>query len=303
MSLAGESKAGLDHVVIAAHDLDALGALYAHLGFQVGDTNRHPWGTENKIIQLSGQFIELISISSDFSASDLANNAKPFAGFLARFLSRRQGAAMLARSTDDARALHADWQAAGLGLPGMLDFERAAVGAAGASVRVAFSLTFGDLQDDGEAVGIFACQHHEPQNFWFADRQKHTNCARVISKTVFVSQSPDELGAKLARLHGVTAVEQADGNVSWIAPLCDTTLEVISPAVADERYGAQVETSGIIALHIATDGLERIEACLAAGAIPHECRHDGSIVLSPETAMGTALVFEASEVVSEPSSR
>ncbi|WP_146038764.1 VOC family protein, partial [Paracoccus sp. SY] len=41
----------IDHVVVAVRDLDGAADLYARLGFQVGPRNRHPWGTENRIIQ------------------------------------------------------------------------------------------------------------------------------------------------------------------------------------------------------------------------------------------------------------
>jgi catechol 2,3-dioxygenase-like lactoylglutathione lyase family enzyme len=38
----------IDHLVIAARDLEAQAAFYRRLGFQVGTRNRHPWGTENQ---------------------------------------------------------------------------------------------------------------------------------------------------------------------------------------------------------------------------------------------------------------
>ncbi|RYE71196.1 MAG: VOC family protein, partial [Hyphomicrobiales bacterium] len=51
---------GLDHLVIGVADLDAAGAFYDDLGFRVGARNRHPWGTENRIVQFPGAFLELI---------------------------------------------------------------------------------------------------------------------------------------------------------------------------------------------------------------------------------------------------
>ncbi|MBN9147100.1 MAG: VOC family protein [Nitrobacter sp.] len=54
----------IDHVVVAVHDLDAAGAFYQRLGFQVGGRNHHPWGTENRLIQFNNAFIELIAVGS-----------------------------------------------------------------------------------------------------------------------------------------------------------------------------------------------------------------------------------------------
>ena len=50
---------GIDHLVLAVHDLDAAGDFYEKLGFRVGARNRHPWGTENRIVQFPHIFLEL----------------------------------------------------------------------------------------------------------------------------------------------------------------------------------------------------------------------------------------------------
>jgi catechol 2,3-dioxygenase-like lactoylglutathione lyase family enzyme len=53
---------GLDHIVHVVRDLEAAGAFYARLGFQVGARNRHPWGTENRLVQLPGFFLEILTV-------------------------------------------------------------------------------------------------------------------------------------------------------------------------------------------------------------------------------------------------
>ncbi len=58
----------IDHLVIAARDLPEQAALYRRLGFQVGARNRHPWGTENHIVQFDGAFLELIGLGDEFAA-------------------------------------------------------------------------------------------------------------------------------------------------------------------------------------------------------------------------------------------
>src|SRR5438132_324481 len=54
---------GLDHIVHAVRDLDAAAELYRRLGFTVGAPNKHPWGTHNRIVQLPGFFIELLTVA------------------------------------------------------------------------------------------------------------------------------------------------------------------------------------------------------------------------------------------------
>src|SRR5687768_10508179 len=55
-------RRGLDHIVHAVRDLDAVGERYAALGFTVGARNKHPWGTHNRIVQFQGVFIELLAV-------------------------------------------------------------------------------------------------------------------------------------------------------------------------------------------------------------------------------------------------
>jgi catechol 2,3-dioxygenase-like lactoylglutathione lyase family enzyme len=40
----------IDHLVLAVHDLENAADFYTRMGFQAGARNRHPWGTENRLI-------------------------------------------------------------------------------------------------------------------------------------------------------------------------------------------------------------------------------------------------------------
>ncbi|MFX8809231.1 VOC family protein, partial [Acinetobacter baumannii] len=53
----------IDHLVVAVHDLDQAAGFCHRLGFQVGARNRHPWGTENRLVQFASSFIELITVA------------------------------------------------------------------------------------------------------------------------------------------------------------------------------------------------------------------------------------------------
>ena len=53
---------GFDHLVWAVEDLDAAAAGLEALGFTVTPRARHPWGTENRLVQLDGFFLELLAI-------------------------------------------------------------------------------------------------------------------------------------------------------------------------------------------------------------------------------------------------
>ena len=86
---------GIDHLVLATKDLDAQSDLYRRLGFKVGARNQHPWGTVNHIVQFPGSFLELVTTGPGFKMPSEDDPIAGFAGFLARYLERREGFAML----------------------------------------------------------------------------------------------------------------------------------------------------------------------------------------------------------------
>src|SRR5215204_7032391 len=98
---------GLDHVVHAVHDLDAAADLYRRLGFTVGARNRHAWGTHNRIVQLPGFFIELLTVAEP---DKLGNDGfSALFGTVNRiFLKRQEGLSFLILESSDATADAAD---------------------------------------------------------------------------------------------------------------------------------------------------------------------------------------------------
>ena len=92
---------GLDHIAHAVRDLDAAGDLYRQLGFTVGARNRHPWGTHNRIIQLPGFFIEILTLAEPEKLGAEGFSVL-FAGFTQDFLKRQEGLHLLLLESADA---------------------------------------------------------------------------------------------------------------------------------------------------------------------------------------------------------
>jgi catechol 2,3-dioxygenase-like lactoylglutathione lyase family enzyme len=59
----------IDHLVVPVRDLDGAATFYERLGFTVGARNRHPWGTENRLIQFPQNFIELNRVQFESDSS------------------------------------------------------------------------------------------------------------------------------------------------------------------------------------------------------------------------------------------
>ena len=136
----------IDHLVVAVQDLDQAGRFYQRLGFQVGARNRHPWGTENRIVQLPGSFIELITLGEGAAIAPHQESAFSFGAFVQDYLKDREGLAMLVLDSQDAQADAALFSQKGVGSFEPFHFERSGRRPDGSETKVAFTLAFASAE-------------------------------------------------------------------------------------------------------------------------------------------------------------
>jgi hypothetical protein len=279
---------GIDHLVLASRDLDALADAYRRLGFQVGARNRHAWGTENHIVQLEGAFLELIGLGADFSAPAPQAPVAPFAGFIEAYLRHREGLAMLVLQSSDALADQAAYDAAGLGFAPPLHFERRGKRPDGSDVHVAFSLAFARSAGIADA-GFFVCQQHHPENFWNPAFQVHVNTARRVQGVVLVAAAPAEHAPFLSAFAGGEPRPSGDGMVVQAG---SGEIEIMTPIAFHERFGVAMDEAGprLGACRIGVADLGVAADRLTIQQIPH-ARSDARIVTS---VGGCVIVFEPS---------
>lgn len=281
----------IDHLVIPARDLTAQADLYRRLGFQVGARNRHPWGTENHIVQFDSAFLELIGLGEGFAAPAPEPGVYSFAGFVAAFLARREGLAMLVMRSLDAEADRRQFKADGIGDFARFDFARKARRPDGSEVDVAFSLAFAASRAAPEA-GFFVCQQRFPENFWSRAAQVHPNGARGIAGLAIAQENPREaaeflrrfVGAAAARREGPGFVVEADG----------ARIECCPRSALAERYGAAAigaDGAPMSLARIVVADLTATRKVLEARGVGYRER-DGALVVGAGDAMGAALAFE-----------
>jgi catechol 2,3-dioxygenase-like lactoylglutathione lyase family enzyme len=151
----------IDHLVLAVHDLDAAAAFYQRIGFQVGARNRHPWGTENRLVQFPSSFLELITVGADAHVPPHGPRSFSFGAFVHDYLAEREGLAMLALHSADAASAAVEFASEGVGDFEPFSFERDGRGPEGTTSRVGFTLAF--AQDPRlRGAGFFVCQQHAP---------------------------------------------------------------------------------------------------------------------------------------------
>jgi hypothetical protein len=281
---------GIDHLVIALQDLDAGARLYERLGFQVGALNRHPWGTQNRIVQFDGAFLELISLAPGGAPPDHAPGAFSFGGFVRDYLARREGLAMLVLDSADAGADAQAFAAAGIGAFAPFRFERIARRPDGTEKPVAFALAFA-ASDALPAAGFFVCQQLHPENFWDPAFQNHPNGARGVGAVALAADEPARHAEFLSAFAGAEATRPtAGGDLSFA--LARGRLDVVTPDDAATLY-VSVETADapcLAAFTIDVDDVERTARRLA-GAVPHQ-RIGSRLVVPASVAHGVAIAFE-----------
>lgn len=202
----------IDHIVVAVRELDKAADVYRRLGFQVGARNRHPWGTENRLIQFSSSFIELITVGKAAEIPPHRPRHFSFGAFVRDYLRQREGVAMLVLSSADAKsdaALFADHK---IGDFEPFSFSRKGVRPDGSETEVAFTLAFAQ---DCEALDLsfFVCQQHYPQNFWNRDFQQHANGATNIAAVTLTTPEPERQKCFLAAFSGGVPQHMPNGGI------------------------------------------------------------------------------------------
>jgi catechol 2,3-dioxygenase-like lactoylglutathione lyase family enzyme len=282
---------GLDHMVHAVRDLDAAAALYRRLGFTVGARNRHPWGTQNHIVQLPGFFIELLAIVEPEKLGD-DGFSEQFGKFNQRFLARQEGLSFLMLESEHVAADAAEFRSAGIGASAVLTFEREGAGPDGTKTKLGFSLVFArdPLAPD---IGFAISRSLNPQQFWNPEFQRHPNGVIEVGGAVLVAENPSDHHIFLSAFTGIRDLQATSSGI--VAHMQRGDVRIMDPAAFADRYGfgAPDISSGprLAALRFTAKG--QLERALEKAGIAFSRRMD-AIIVPPASAMGATLVFQRS---------
>lgn len=285
-------RRGLDHVVHLVRDLDAAGEVYDLVGFTVGARNVHPWGTENRIIQTPGFFIELLQVAEPGKIPPAQSSFFSFGAYNAAFLARAgEGLSMLAlegKAPEDDRTA---FQAAGFGGFDLFDFARTARKPDGREVEVGFTLAFA-VDPAAPDLAAFTCTQLKPENFWAPELQRHSNGAAGVAGVVLVADDPAAHQAFVAALAGAEVKRARDDG--FIAETPRGAIELVSRRIFSERYGVPAPGDGglrLAGVRFLTQGAPSLRHSLSARGMLVDATTDLTVV-PPSAAMGAALIFE-----------
>lgn len=283
---------GIDHLVIAVRRLDRARDLYERLGFTVTPRARHPFGTENQLVQLDGCFLELLGIADPDRFPVPEPGQFSFPRFNSRYLERREGMSMLVLDSSDAVADGREFAEAGIQAYAPFEFGRDAKLPDGSTARVGFRLAFASDPCIPDA-GFFTCQQLAPEHFWKSEYQRHANTARTVREAVMVAETPGGHRRFLEAFSGAGADSLDEG---LLVATARGAIRVESPASARSAWGDAIPAGDyraprFAAFVIGVGDLKATAACLDAAAIPHD-KHGGRLVVPADEAVGAAVAFE-----------
>jgi catechol 2,3-dioxygenase-like lactoylglutathione lyase family enzyme len=281
---------GIDHLVLPVRDLEAARDFYARLGFTLTPRARHPWGTENSLVQFPGSFLELLSIADASLIPESSGDFFSFGAFNRDFLEKGEGASMLVLESADEAADRAAFAAAGLPTFAPFRFERRAQGPDGSERTVAFSLTF-TACDVLPGVGFFTCRQHLPENFWSPALQVHPNGARGIAAVVLRTPEPFAAAQFLSAFADAPAQAVAGGAV------IDTgrgTIRVLTQDAGAAEFGLEALPAGhaprLSGFRIAVHNLDALRARLGKAGVRFAEGPAGPVIAARD-AFGAGLSF------------
>lgn len=283
---------GIDHVVICVRDLEAARRFYGRLGFTTTPPALHPFGTGNSLVQLQGNFIELLSVLEPDKIPPMAPGRFSFGAFNRDFLARRQGMSMLVFQSDDARRDQREFAEKGLTTYAPFYFSREATLPDGGAVTVGFSLAFVTDPRMPEAA-FFVCQQHAPEHFWKPEYQQHPNGARAVSDVIMVAQSPASFAGLFESLQGAQSVSVGRGGLRVATALGRITLldrggfAARFPGLPDTE---PADTPHFAGYRITVADLGRTQAVLREASVRFR-REDDRIWIPPDEALRTVIEF------------
>jgi len=273
---------GIDHLVLAVRDLDEGAALYERLGFTLTPPAQHPFGTGNRLAQLSNGFLELLSVTRPEDIIEADEGGFSFGAYNRDFLAHRQGVSMISLTSDDWQADRKSFDKKKLKPYAPFAFERQAKRPDGSEVTVGFDLTFVTHPDMPEAPFFTCCHRHERDVFYKPEFQVHDNGAHTLISAIILAPDP----VKTRKFIEDLGCDEEQMPVNTPEGFLELFPEVAQPP---EDRGTL-----FVGYWIGVDNLDRVRALLEGRGVPFT-DFPGCLEIAPETAFGALICFAETE--------
>ncbi len=252
---------GIDHPLIATHDIIGLRSRLSDLGFNMTPIGQHPWGTNTSLAMFNGCLLEIMGIYDETLIDEVPAGEFKFGRHVYSHLQQREGVALTALHSTDSIADAKTAAAAGLKVAGHLEFGRDVTTPDGKQARTKTTLAL--LPNKRwPRLSFFLCQQHRPELIYVPEWLEHKNSVCGLAGiSILADQSlHPALSAHFAGLYG--EARACDGGFSM--QTANGQVRVLDKNTVQEEYG--ILLSGIADEHtpciVAMDFWYRDEAAL-----------------------------------------
>lgn len=283
---------GIDHPLVAVADLDVAGERATALGFTLNPRHSHPWGTDNHLLFLRHNFIELIGIAHPELTDYRDSNGFQFAKVVEARLTIGEGIAMLALESEAMTTDHALLTARGFEGHSPIEFRRLAhLDSGDVEVGVALNILHSPAQP---FLTQFLCQQLRPELFRTDPTlEQHANTATSITDVWYVSDNPAHDIDHFRHIHGDDAVTPQRGGFKIQTEKGNCHL--LSCQAISEHFeilrGIPATPARAVALTLACHDIERAIQHWSEHALPFVRLTENEIDIPPEVLGGTLLRF------------
>lgn len=194
---------GIDHPLLATHDIEGLRNRLISLGFNMTAIGKHPWGTSTSLAMFDGCLLEIMGIYDETLIDEVPAGEFRFGRHVFEHLQQREGVALSALHSTDSVQDAATAQKAGFTVAGHLEFGRDVTLPDGSADRTKTTLAL--LPDlDFPRLSFFLCQQHRPELIYVPEWLEHPNTVNGISGVTIMAKAEqlETLKAKLTGLYG-----------------------------------------------------------------------------------------------------
>jgi hypothetical protein len=284
---------GLEHPLVVSRNIDRLAENYRAMGFAPTRKGFHPWGTATQLVLFPDNFIELMGIDDRSLIDEPSASGFRFGRFIAEQLGRREGVAMLALHSDDARADLAAVTARGVETDGLVDFHREVMLPDGSMDEAVVTLAM--LIDwEQPQLSNFICQQHRPEFVWVPAWMEHPNGAYAIARIVYAAAEPFAAWSRFAGIWGEAALTELENGFSVATP--GGELLVLDRPSAEARFAPVEMPFGwrdapcAVGITVRAADINLVHVCMLRNMVPH-VRMDELVRIPPSFAGNVVLDF------------
>lgn len=193
---------GLDHPLLATHDIEKLRSYLIALGFNMTKIGKHPWGTSTSLAMFDGCLLEIMGIYDASLIDEVPAGDFRFGRHVYEHLQQREGVALTALHSTNSDKDAKQALSAGFDVAGHLEFGRDVSLPDGSNDRTKTTLA---LMPDKSfpRLSFFLCQQHRPELIYVPQWLEHPNKVTGICgvNVVSIQQHHEFLAERFARLY------------------------------------------------------------------------------------------------------